>query len=107
MLGKARTALEAGWPVIVDAAFLDRAERDAVEQLARECGASFSGIWLEADEETLIVRVSARKGDASDATAEVVRKQLARGAGPIGWARVDAGGSLDATLAACEAALPK
>ena len=107
VLGKARTALEAGWPVIVDAAFLDRAERDAVQQLARECGASFSGIWLEADEETLIERVSARKGDASDATAEVVRKQLARGAGPIGWARVDAGGSLDATLAACEAALPK
>jgi len=35
----------------------------------------------------------------------VVHKQLARGAGKIEWARVDAGGSLDTTLAACKAAL--
>lgn len=102
---KARAALEAGWPVIVDAAFLDKSERDAVEQLGRECGASFDGLWLNADEDTLIKRVSARTGDASDATADVVRRQLARGAGEIGWARVDAGGSIDVALASCREAL--
>jgi hypothetical protein len=105
VLEKARAALEAGWPVIVDAAFLDRGERYAVEQLARDCGAAFAGLWLEADEEVLVERVTARRGDASDATADVVHKQLARGAGKIEWARVDAGGSLDTTLAACKAAL--
>jgi aminoglycoside phosphotransferase family enzyme/predicted kinase len=105
VLEKARAALEAGWPVIVDAAFLDRGERYAVEQLARDCGAAFAGLWLEADEEVLVERVTARRGDASDATANVVRQQLARGAGDTGWARVDAGGKVDATVSASKAAL--
>jgi predicted kinase len=52
-----------------------------------------------------VARVSARTGDASDATADVVRKQLARGAGEIGWARIDAGGSQAHTLKLCRAAL--
>lgn len=105
VLAKARAALVAGWPVVVDAAFLDAAERDAVEALAGECGAVFTGLWLEADEATLVTRVSARTGDASDATADVVRKQLARGAGGIGWARIDAGGSQADTLERCRTAL--
>jgi aminoglycoside phosphotransferase family enzyme/predicted kinase len=105
VLEKARAALRAGWPVIVDAAFLDRGERDAVEQLAGECGTVFTGLWLEADEEVLVERVTARRGDASDATANVVRQQLSRGAGDTGWARVDAGGKVDATVSASKAAL--
>ena len=102
---KAGMALANGWPVIVDAAFLDPVERDEVERLAADCGASFAGLWLEADEETLTRRVSDRKGDASDATAEVVRQQLARGAGETGWNRIDAAGSIDATVASCREAL--
>jgi aminoglycoside phosphotransferase family enzyme/predicted kinase len=105
VFSKARAALEAGWPVVVDAAFLDPAERDDMEALARQCGAAFAGLWLEADEATLVARVSARTGDASDATADVVRKQLARGAGEIGWARIDGGGTQARTLERCRAAL--
>jgi predicted kinase len=105
VFSKARAALEAGWPVVVDAAFLDPAERDEMEALARQCGAAFTGLWLEADEATLVARVSARTGDASDATADVVRKQLARGAGEIGWARIDGGGTQARTLERCRAAL--
>ena len=105
VFGKARAVLQAGWPVVVDAAFLDPSEREEVEKLARDCGAAFTGLWLEADEAVLVERVTARKDDASDATADVVRKQLSRGAGEIGWARVNAGGSLDATIAACKLAL--
>jgi aminoglycoside phosphotransferase family enzyme/predicted kinase len=105
VFAKARAALRAGWPVVVDAAFLDGAERDEVEALARDCGAAVTGLWLEADEATLVSRVSERTGDASDATADVVRKQLARGAGEIGWARIDAGGSQAHTLKLCRVAL--
>jgi aminoglycoside phosphotransferase family enzyme/predicted kinase len=105
VFSNARAALEAGWPVVVDAAFLDPAERDDMEALARQCGAAFTGLWLEADEATLVARVSARTGDASDATADVVRKQLARGAGEIGWVRIDAGGTQARTLERCRAAL--
>ncbi|MEE4235726.1 MAG: DNA-binding protein, partial [Anderseniella sp.] len=57
------------------------------------------------DEDTLVSRVRARKGDASDATADVVRKQLARGAGEIGWNSINAAGSPDDSVAACEAAM--
>ncbi len=105
VFAKARMALEAGWPVIVDAAFLDPEEREDAERLAADCGASFTGLWLEADEDTLVSRVRARKGDASDATADVVRKQLARGAGQIGWNSINAAGSPDDSVAACEAAM--
>ncbi len=105
VMAKANRALAAGWPVVIDAAFLDPAERDSAEQLARANGAGFTGLWLEADEATLVGRVKGRKGDASDATADVVRQQLARGAGAIGWARVDAGGSIGTTVDACRAAL--
>ena len=107
VFAKARAALAAGWPVIVDAAFLDPAERDAIEALASETGAAFAGLWLEAAEAVLLDRVTQRRGDASDANADVVRKQLARGAGKISWARVDAGGDLEGTVTACEAALRK
>ena len=105
VMAKAERALAAGWPVVIDAAFLDPAEREAVEILAREAEASFTGLWLEADEATLVARVGARQGDASDATADVVRGQLVRGAGDIGWARIDAGGSIVSTVDACRAAL--
>jgi predicted kinase len=38
----------------------------------------------------LIDRTHRRDGDASDATAEVVRVQLNRGVGAITWERIDA-----------------
>lgn len=98
-----RRALTAGSAVVLDGVFFDAAERNAARAAAGE--APFAGLWLEAAPETLIARVDARRGDASDADAEVVRKQLARDFGAIDWVRLDAGGASEDTLAQARAAL--
>jgi aminoglycoside phosphotransferase family enzyme/predicted kinase len=103
---QARAALAAGCPVIVDAVFDDSETRADMAALARDCGVPFAGLWLEAPRETLIARVSARQGDASDAGAAVVDKQLGRDIGPLGdWHRIDAGGGADTTVTAARAIL--
>jgi uncharacterized protein len=86
---RAGRALRAGASVIVDAVHADPAERAAIEAVAAENRASFIGIWLEAPQSVLLERVAARAGDASDAEAEVVRRQLAQDVGRIGWRRID------------------
>lgn len=95
---KATTALQAGYVVIVDAVFLDLDERSAIEQVAESAQASFAGLWLTADEEVLVQRVNDRLGDASDATADVVRYQSKRPTGPINWHNINAGDVLDKTI---------
>jgi aminoglycoside phosphotransferase family enzyme/predicted kinase len=87
---EAEQLLRCGWSVIVDAAFLRPEERAAVEALARNAGARFRGLWLEASPELLTARIEARRGDASDATAAVLRRQLERDPGPVAWARLNA-----------------
>jgi hypothetical protein len=106
VLAIARRALAAGHCVVIDAVLSQPEERRAIELLASDAGAAFKGLWLEAPRSVLETRVSERRGDASDATAEVVAAQLARGAGDVAWARVDAGGSPAETLAAARACLP-
>ena len=98
VLHKALVALQADHTVIVDAVFLDRAERSAIEQVADGAGASFAGLWLEADEERLVDRVNARKGDASDATAAVVHQQLKHLTRPVNWHSINADGALEETI---------
>src|SRR5436190_24226909 len=75
----ARTALQAGYPVIVDAAFLPRAERRAFQALAAELRVPFTILHYRAAEAQLRYRVARRQaqgGDASDATLEVLERQL-------------------------------
>ena len=72
--------LRAGWTVVVDAAFLRRAERQAFRALAQDCGAGFRILAPEASPETLRERITARQAlgrDASEATLSVLDKQLA------------------------------
>lgn len=76
----ARTALQAGYPVIVDAAFLRRDERLAFRALAAELRVPFSILRCRAGEAELRRRVAARDAegrDASEATLEVLERQLA------------------------------
>ena len=73
----AEELLRAGWPVIVDAAFLKRAERDSFATLAVERGVGFGILAPEAAPEELRRRLAARRGDASEATADVLDRQLA------------------------------
>ena len=72
----ARDLLAAGWPVIVDAAFLRNEERAAFRALATELGAGFGILATEAPAEELRRRLMTRSGDASEATVAVLEKQL-------------------------------
>ncbi len=76
----AATVLDAGYPVIVDAAMLKRSERDALRKLALRLGAGYRCVWCEAKPSTLRARISRRQArgrDASDATLAVLEKQFA------------------------------
>lgn len=75
----ARTALLAGYPVIVDAAFLRRAERRAFQALAAELGVPFTLLHCRASPAQLRQRLAARQrigSDASEADVKVLEHQL-------------------------------
>ena len=72
--------LQAGWPVIVDAAFLMRRERDLFRDLARRLGVNFQILQIQVDPDILRERVRSRQAkgnDASDADLRVLEHQLA------------------------------
>jgi predicted kinase len=93
---QAATALTVGQAVIVDAVYAKPSQRAAVEAVARDLDLPFTGFWLEAPAEVLVGRVAARRGDASDATPRVVRRQLGVDTGAIAWHRIDASGPREA-----------
>jgi predicted kinase len=101
LIRKAQLGLLAGSDVIVDAVFQNPDVRNHVEQIALQAGASFTGLWLDADERSMTNRISERGADASDATPDVVRQQLAKPTGQIHWHRIDAAGTPDDTLENC------
>jgi hypothetical protein len=75
-----RALLAARCPVIVDAAFLKRAQRDRFVALAREAGARFLVAACTAPAQTLRARVAARMRearDASEAGLAVLERQFA------------------------------
>jgi aminoglycoside phosphotransferase family enzyme/predicted kinase len=86
---KAGRALRAGESVIVDAVHARAEERAAIAAVARANNAPFFGLWLDAPQSILLQRVSKRSGDASDADADVVKRQLCHETGIIDWPRVD------------------
>lgn len=92
--------LEAGRSVIVDAVFARPKERAAIAAVASEKLAPFIGLWLDAPEEVMVSRVEDRRGDASDASAEIVRQQLTYNLGEIDWARISTPGAPDEVLSA-------
>lgn len=100
-----RASLAAGRTTIADAVFADPVERRRIAAVAVEAGVVFRGVWLEAPTEVMKRRVSERKRNASDATAEIVRRQTDYDLGTIEWTRVDSSGSKAATLAHALAAL--
>lgn len=73
----AELALTAGWNVIVDAAFLKRAERAAFRSLAARLAVPFTILAPQAPVDELRRRVANRHGDASEATPAVLERQLA------------------------------
>ena len=80
----------AGGTVVIAAVFDRPDDRARIEEAARKADAPFSGLWLDADAETLRERVQGRRGGPSDANDAVLEKQLAHDRGKIGWRRIDA-----------------
>lgn len=102
----AEAALAAGYSAIVDAVALRADERQSFVAVARAGSVPFTGLWLEAPADALTERVTARRDDASDATSKIVARQLETEPGPLDdWVRIDAGGGIEATLAAAKHAL--
>ncbi len=98
---RAALALEGGQTAIVDAVQAKEEEREALAAIATKMGVAFTGIWLEAPRATLRQRVGSRKGDVSDATPEIVDRQLAYDLGKQNFAVVDAGKPLEQVIRAC------
>jgi uncharacterized protein len=108
MFESADDHLACGSAVILDAVFTSRSERDVAEALAQRDRVPFTGIWLEAPERDRIARVTARTGDASDATAQVVREQSRRSVGELGgWHRIRVNRPIETIVAAARAALER
>jgi uncharacterized protein len=79
LLSRARGLLNDGWTVVVDAAFLRRAERASFAALAKSAACPFHILAPEAPVDILRQRITerqARGGDASEATVKVLEQQL-------------------------------
>jgi aminoglycoside phosphotransferase family enzyme/predicted kinase len=104
---EAAAALTAGHSVIADGVYARPAERNAIAGVAQAAKVPFVGLWLEAPAETLAARIAVRRGDASDATAAVLRQQLTYDLGRIDWHRLDASGPPEAVIAAARQLLAR
>ena len=96
---KARRAVGAGHSAILDAVFATPQERAAAAASAEILGVPFHGLFLEADLDTRLARLSARGHDPSDADAAVARIQQSYDLGTLDWTRIDASGTPEETLA--------
>jgi aminoglycoside phosphotransferase family enzyme/predicted kinase len=102
---KARRALSAGHSAIVDAVFAQPEERQTIEKTAAALGVPFQGLFLHTALETRLDRVGTRIHDASDADPGVARAQENYDVGDVGWAKIDASGTPEETLARAKAAM--
>jgi aminoglycoside phosphotransferase family enzyme/predicted kinase len=105
VVDKAARLARAGHSAIVDAVFAKSKERAGLEAAAANVGVEFCGLFLTTDLATRLRRVGTRALDASDADADVVRKQEEFATGVLTWKRIDAGGSPAQTLAQAGAAI--
>ncbi|CAN7712412.1 AAA family ATPase [Mesorhizobium caraganae] len=90
MAWRAGLILAEGGSVIADAVFDRPADRDRIEKAAQDRGVAVAGFWLDADPLVLWQRVSERKGGPSDATIDILSRQLQRNATQSTWRKVDA-----------------
>jgi uncharacterized protein len=105
LIDKAGVALRAGHAVVLDATFATAQERGAAAGVAAEVGAAFAGLFLHAPFATRLERIASRRADASDADADVARRQTAEPLGERGWAALDGARSLGETTSLAVARL--
>lgn len=68
--------IDTGYPVIVDAVFLNYEEREHFRELAKKRHIPFTILECTTDEKTLRQRITERKNDISDADLKVLELQL-------------------------------
>lgn len=90
MAARTEAILSAGGSVVADAVFDKPENRNLVEKAAERAGVRWTGFWLTADPHLLRRRVAARRGGPSDATLDVLSRQLERDLGTIKWHKIDA-----------------
>lgn len=90
MAWRADLILAEGGSVVADAVFDRPADRTLIEQVASRRSVPFLGIWLDVSPDVLWRRVEQRRGGPSDATVDILSRQLERNAGEINWHRLDA-----------------
>ncbi len=95
---ESRKVLEMGHSVVADAVFAKPDQRQAIENIAHDIGVPFTGIWLEASSEVMADRISNRTSDASDATTDVLQKQMTYDLGTISWHTIKSTGSREDVL---------
>lgn len=102
MMGRAEALLSLGHRVILDATFLAPRHRRLFQVVAERVGCPWAWVHCEAPLETMQARLAARQGDASEADAQVLARQLER--------LMAGGGGLDAAELArtvrCDTRLP-
>ncbi|MEW6630132.1 MAG: AAA family ATPase [Pseudomonadota bacterium] len=86
---RAELILAEGGSVVADAVFDNPAYRDEIERVAGNRAIPFAGFWLSADPSVLWHRVNKRKGGPSDATVDILARQLQGHAGPLSWSQVE------------------
>ena len=96
--GTAQRVLAQGCPVVLDAAYLQEAERAEIARNAGRRGIRFVGLFLTADLDTRLSRIGRRKNDASDATKDVALKQETFATGAVEWHIIDASGTPEQSL---------
>ncbi|TPJ54750.1 bifunctional aminoglycoside phosphotransferase/ATP-binding protein [Mesorhizobium sp. B2-6-4] len=99
MAWRAGLILSQGGSVIADAVFDRYTDRKRIEKAARSRAIRFFGFWLEADPLVLLQRVGERKGGPSDATMDILSRQLQRNATASSWQKINADRKLADTVA--------
>jgi hypothetical protein len=105
MAWRASLILAEGGSVVADAVFNDEANRRLIEAAAVQAGVPFVGAWLETDPAVLWQRVSARGQGVSDATVDILSRQLQRRPSGVTWPSIDA--ALDPSTIATRILAPR
>jgi predicted kinase len=75
LLELARTAIESGFPVVIDATFLKKNQRHSVQGLAKEMAVEFQIVDCHAPYQELCRRIRDRGADPSEATLDILKMQ--------------------------------
>lgn len=94
MAWRAALILGQGGSALADAVFDRLSDRERIARAATDRHLPFTGIWLDAAPDVLWHRVNQRRGGPSDATVDILSRQLQRDVGEIAWHRLDAASDL-------------